>query len=113
MYMKVGPPIPAAINPPTRFTPTESRASRPEVTRTDDFYEVQREQSDRHRRQAEPEFQDGRYGFEPKDEKMDLDMDDESDSRRDNRREINGPGRDNRRLYSDDLYPQRRGRGFR
>ena len=119
--MKVGPPTPAVALPaitPVRPTPTEPRTSRSDVSRMDDYYEVQREQSDRHRRQAEPDFQDGRYGFAARDEKMDLDTDDGDDSQRDNRRDSgresqNGPGRDNRRLYSDDLYPQRRSRVFR
>ena len=121
MYMKVGPPTPVAAAPtvtPTRFTPSEPRVSRSDIARIDDYYEVQREQSDRHRRQAEPDFQDGRYGFAVRDEVMDLDMDDGDDSQQNNQRDRlretqNGAGQDNRRLYSDDLYPQRRGRGFR
>ena len=132
-------------------------------------YNIQREQSDRNRRRADPEFQDGSYGFDAKEDQIDVDMDapreaprdvprdtprdiprdiardiprdiprdeprdDRRDGRRNERRDIRynapkdvtrdrlyfdrdrdgGRARNNQRLYSDDLYPRFRGRGFR
>ena len=85
-----------------------------------DSYEGSREQSDRSRSRADPQYQDGTYGFEGPDEQMDTDMDvnDHRDFHRDDRRD-GWRGGDNRyraggprRLYSDDLYPRSRGRGF-
>lgn len=100
-------------------------------------------------RYAEPEFQDGRYGFESREEKMDVDMEEKRELVRDNRRidrysarrdgrpgygrgyqrddrrDRDSYGRENgrpyggvaapepKRLYSDDLYSNQRGRGFR
>lgn len=83
-----------------------------------DSYEFQREQSDRNRRRAEPEIQDGSYGFEPREEQIDVDMDGRRDDWRSDQRESEKPRnmartRDDRRLYSDDLYPRHRGRVFR
>ena len=125
VYMKGAPPTPAP--PPTvtqsqqippQAIPTEPKASRPDITRAEFSYDNQREYSDRNRRRADPDFQDGSYGFGARDEAMDVDMDDGSNARSDVRRDIDrsrdgrGPGRNNRRLYSDDLYPRSRGRGF-
>ena len=128
--MKGAPPTPTALPaithaqtaPPQAAIPTEPKASRPDLTPPKFSYDSQREQSDRNRRRADPEFQDGSYGFEARNDTIDVDMDDGYDNRRDVRRDIGrdrdggggGPGRNNnRRLYSDDLYPQSRGRGFR
>ena len=148
--MKMGGPTPSTTGTLVRKPPTESRAPRIDLTRNEaPSYDSQREQSDRNRRRAEPEFQDGSFGFENKDEQMDVDMGvpdepapapapvaplgsyrpDRRDDRRDGRYEAprdNGRGRpyydrdrdggrprNDQRLYSDDLYPRPRGRGFR
>lgn len=81
-------------------------------------YDYQREQSDRNRRRAEPEIQDGSYGFESKDERMDVDTDNRQIDWRNDKRESDKPrtvvrNREERRLYSDDLYPKHHGRVFR
>lgn len=81
-------------------------------------YDHQREQSDLNRRRAEPEIQDGSYGFESRDERMDVDMENHRDGWRNDQRESERSrnvvrSRDERRLYSDDLYPRHRGRVFR
>ena len=77
---------------------------------------------ERNSRRAEPEFQDGRYGFDEGDEGMDVDMDERRPPRRETvtgEREDSergrhvGRGRDDRWLYSDRFFPQSRGRGFR
>ena len=121
--MKQGGPTSPTVTPtPAPSIPSEPRAARIDPPHPEPSYDVQREQSDR-RRRAEPEFQDGSYGFDSKDDRMDVDMDDRPNSwqsarkdnvrgRDDRHRGYNGRGRDNRRLYSDDLYPPR-GRGFR
>lgn len=116
--MKGGPPTPAVLPEatPVRVAPTEPRASRSDLTRPNDTYNAQRELSDRNRRRADPEFQDGSYGFEAKEDEMDVEMTDDRNARRDDRRDVwrsrdNGVGQDSRRLYSDDLYPRPRGRG--
>ena len=127
--MKHGPPAPAPVAAPTRTVPTEPRAARPDLIRSESSYNSQREQSDRDRRRAEPEFQDGSYGFEVKDDEMDVDLDHRRDMARDtgrnNRRgagrgrdggsgrDVGNGGRVDRGLYSDDLYPRPRGRGIR
>lgn len=111
--------------PPPELPLQESLHSdsiRPEPTTPDPVrpgtYDYQREQSDLNRRRAEPEIQDGSYGFESRDERMDVDMDNRRDSWRSDQRESERPRtvvrtRDDRRLYSDDLYPRHRGRVFR
>lgn len=72
--MKTGGPSQAPAMTSMRKAPTP----RVDLTRNDEpSYDSQREQSDR-RRRADPEFQDGSYGFdekEDKDETMDVDMD--------------------------------------
>ena len=90
---------------------------RPEPVRSDPAYDSQREQSDRNRRRADPEFQDGSFGFESRDDRMDVDVDIRRDAWRVGQ-ELNDRARDSRvqndrRLYSDNLYPRPRGRGFR
>ena len=121
MYLKGGLPSttpsfsPVAAAPP-RTTPTEPRNNRKPITRTEPSYNGVG--AERNSRRADPEFQDGSYGFEARDERMDIDMDDGRDNRRDDRRELGtgrdaGRGRDVRGLYSDDLYTRSRGRGFR
>ncbi|KAL9046598.1 MAG: hypothetical protein Q9214_000605 [Letrouitia sp. 1 TL-2023] len=109
---------PAVLDPPPTQAPSEPRAARVDLTKTEPRYDAQREQSDRNRRRAEPEYQDGRYGFEPKEDRMDVDMEDRHSSRRDEPRNYGrsrdfGRPRDERRLYSDDVYTRPRGRGFR
>lgn len=95
---------------------------RADLSRPDAVYNAQREQSDRSRRRADPEFQDGSYGFDSSYDRMDVDMDDRRDSWHNDQREglrerdrarSGGLGRENRRLYSDDLYQRPRGRGYR
>ena len=124
--MKSGPPAPisAATPVPPLDAPTEPRAARPDLIRAEPSYDRQRELMDRNRRRAEPELQDGSYGFEARGDSMDIEV--ETNNRREVRRDIRhedhrvdvgrgmdyGRGRDDRGLYSDDLYP-RRGRGFR
>ncbi|KAL8785293.1 MAG: hypothetical protein Q9195_008712, partial [Heterodermia aff. obscurata] len=116
LYMKPGPP--SVIMPPLRKTPTEPRVPQVDLTRTESPYDRQREQYDRNRRRAEPEFQDGSYGFEAKSDQMDVDTDDRGDTWQDKRRDEGrnrdlGRGRNDRSLYSDNLYSRPRGRGFR
>lgn len=118
-------PAPAPIAAPTREVPTGPRATRPDLIRAEPSYNNQREQSDRDRRRAEPEFQDGSYGFDSRDDEMDVEMDDRRDVIRDTGRNDprdGGRGRDGARgretgrdasgLYSDDIY-RPRGRGLR
>lgn len=95
-----------------------SDVPRIDLTCVEPSYDTQREQSDRSRRRAEPEFQDGSYGFEPKIDRMDIDIDAGRNDRQKDPRENDGArgrgiGRDDRRLYSDDLYRRPRGRGYR
>ncbi|KAI4176283.1 MAG: hypothetical protein LQ343_001021 [Gyalolechia ehrenbergii] len=105
---------------PPRNAPSEPKAARIDLTYEENSYSKQREQSDRNRRRAEPEFQDGSYGFEKKEDRMEVDSDDRRGFYNDRQRHY-GRGRDSgrpreseRRLYSDDLYPRPpRGRGFR
>lgn len=177
--MKVGGPTLSPALAPLRKKPTEPRAPRIDLTRNPaPSYDTQREQSDRNRRRADPEFQDGSYGFDAREDVMDVDMDaprsdppvsdvphsdasrsdaprpdpprsdrlddrrdDRRDGRRDERRDerrddrrdahYNSPSdygrgrpyvdrdrdhgrpRNDQRLYSDNLYPRPRGRGFR
>lgn len=111
---------PSAPSAPARkpaVTPTV------DLSRDDNAYDSQREQYDRNRRRADPEFQDGSYGFDTKKaDDMDVDMDDRNNNRRDNwrgnrrdgdRSRNGGRGDGYRPLYSDNLYPRPRGRGFR
>lgn len=173
--MKVGGPTPSPAIAPIPEAPTEPRVPRVDVTRDPaPSYDTQREQSDRNRRRADPEFQDGSYGFDAREDVMDVEMDappsdapvskvphsdasrsdaprldaprsdrqedrrnDRRDSRRDDRREDGrdaryaapsdygrgrsyvdrgrdgGRPRNDQRLYSDNMYPRPRGRGFR
>ncbi|KAL9027678.1 MAG: hypothetical protein Q9196_003833 [Gyalolechia fulgens] len=105
---------------PPHNAPSEPKAARIDLTYEENSYSTQREQSDRTRRRAEPEFQDGSYGFEKKEDRMEVDGDDRRGFYNDRQRHY-GRGRDSgrpreseRRLYSDDLYPRPpRGRGFR
>lgn len=101
-----------------RTDPVRASVPRVDLTRGESSYDSQREQLDRVRRRAEPEFQDGSYGFEPKHDRMDVDVDDgrtgwQKDPREDERARGRGFGRDDRRLYSDDIYRRPRGRGYR
>lgn len=121
MYLKLGnssapPKAPSHDNAP-RNAPSEPKANRIDLTYEDNAYNKQREQSDRSRRRAEPELQDGSYGFEAKEDRMEVDGD-RHDSYRDSRRASGrgrnvGAPRDERPLYSDDLYRRPRGRGYR
>ncbi|KAL8728346.1 MAG: hypothetical protein Q9166_005489 [cf. Caloplaca sp. 2 TL-2023] len=122
MYMKLGktspPPKAPSHDEPPIHAPSEPKAARIDLTYEGNSYDKQREQSDRSRRRAEPELQDGSYGFEGKEDRMEVDNDDRRDSYRDAPRHF-GRGRDfaapreERRLYSDDLYRRPRGRGYR
>lgn len=108
----------APVTAPFQKIPTEPRASRPDLMRTEPSYDRQREQSDRNRRLAEPEVQDGSYGFEAKEDKMDVELEPKRDVWVDERKDVlrgrdNGRSRDERTLYSDELYSRPRGRGFR
>ncbi|KAL8943988.1 MAG: hypothetical protein Q9216_000697 [Gyalolechia sp. 2 TL-2023] len=105
---------------PPRNAPSEPKASRTDLTYEENSYSKQREQSDRNRRRAEPEFQDGSYGFEKKEDRMEVDGDDRRRFYNDRQRQYGRgrdsgrPGESERRLYSDDLYSRLpRGRGFR
>ena len=89
-----------------------------DLSRAESTYDSQREQYDRNRRRADPEFQDGSYGFNSKADEMDVDMDGRRDEWQGNQRQggrnrDSERGRDYRPLYSDNLYPRPRGRGFR
>ena len=97
-------------------------APRADLSRPDSVYNAQREQSDRSRRRADPEFQDGSFGFNSSYDRMDVDVDDRRDSWHNDQRESlregerarrGGLGREGRRLYSEDLYQRPRGRGYR
>ena len=114
--MKHGPPTP--LVPHVQNTPTEPKPATPDLFRAKPSYNGQREVSDRSRRRAEPEFQDGRYGFNSADDRMDVAMEDGRDTRGDDRRDSGrardyGRGRDDRGLYSDGMVTRPRGRGFR
>lgn len=114
--MKHGPPTPIA--PRVQSTPTEPKPMTPDLFRAKSTYDGQRETTDRSRRRAEPELQDGRYGFNSTEDRMDVAMDDERDTRGDYRRDGGqardyGRGRDDRGLYSDGMVPRPRGRNFR
>ena len=169
--MKVGGPTPSPAVVPLRKTPIEPGAPRVDLTRDPaPSYDTQREQSDRNRRRADPEFQDGSYGFDAREDAMDMDVppsdappsdvphsdaprsdaprldaprsdrrddrrDNPRDGRRDDRRDARynppndygrgrsyvdrdrdrdgGRPRNDQRLYSDNMYPRSRGRGFR
>lgn len=105
-------------NAPPHNAPSQPKAARADLTYKDNSYSAQREQSDRARRRAAPEFQDGSYGFEQKEDRMEVDNDDRRDSYYGRQRQYGrgrhvGQPREERRLYSDDLYPGPRGRGFR
>jgi hypothetical protein len=114
--MKQGPPTPVA--PRLQSTPTEPKPVTPDLFRAKSTNDGQRETTDRSRRRAEPELQDGRYGFNSTEDRMDVAMDDERDTRGDHRRDDGrardyGRGRDDRGLYSDGMVPRPRGRNFR
>ncbi|KAL8659249.1 MAG: hypothetical protein Q9226_000519 [Calogaya cf. arnoldii] len=102
---------------PPRNAPSEPKANRIDLTYEENTYNKQREQSDRSRRRAEPELHDGSYGFEAKEHRMDVDTD-RCNSYHDGPRPSGrgrdvGPPREERPLYSDDLYRRPRGRGYR
>ena len=131
-------PVPAPL---PQITPTEPRFARPAVARAEPSYNGIG--TERNGRRAEPEFQDGSHGFEAREERMDIDVDERRDERRDKWRDdtrddrlqgrrverrddrridprelgrggdYGGRGRDSRGLYSDTLYSRPRGRGFR
>lgn len=102
---------------PIRLDPIQIDTVRPEPVRSDPTYDSQREQSDRNRRRADPEFQDGSFGFQPRDDQVDVDMDDRRDAwhagREENEKARDSRLHSDRRLYSDNLYSRPRGRGFR
>ncbi|KAL8640394.1 MAG: hypothetical protein Q9228_002681 [Teloschistes exilis] len=127
LYLKTGnSPLPANVpvqdgdrSEAPRNAPSEPKAARVDLTREENAYDRQREQYDRNRRRAEPELQDGSYGFEGKEDRMEVANDDRRDSGRDRPRYSGRDGaserpRGERRLYSDDMnYRPRGGRGYR
>ncbi|MCJ1339158.1 hypothetical protein MMC09_004447 [Bachmanniomyces sp. S44760] len=127
LYLRDGPPAPAEPIPvfapastSSRPIPTAPKANRPDVSHAEPAYDYQRdrEQSDRNRRRADPELQDGSYGFGTNHDEMDVEMDDSRETRNNGRGSYlrsRDPGRGghDRGLYSDDLYRGPRGRGYR
>ena len=119
--VKQGSLIATAPPPPNQASQEPKTAQtdliHPELSRPEFSFDSQRERSDRNRRRANPDLQDGRFGFGSSDERMEVDVGerrsnwrgDQRESER--RREIDV--RDERGLYSDNLYPRPRGRGFR
>ncbi|KAL8868533.1 MAG: hypothetical protein Q9174_004928 [Haloplaca sp. 1 TL-2023] len=110
-----------SLNEPPRNAPSEPKAARIDLTNEENSYDRQREQFDRNRRRAEPEIQDGSYGFEAKADRMEVDGNENREPSRDHPRPV-GRGRagdhfrEERRLYSDDYYSRPRGprgRGYR
>ncbi|KAL9123560.1 MAG: hypothetical protein Q9217_007017, partial [Psora testacea] len=104
VYMKMGGPTPIASIPAAQRALAESQSNPIDFTRIDisPSYDSQREQTDRNRRRANPEIQDGSYGFENKEERMDVDAeapppaprgDNRRDERRDTYRDDRGPHR--------------------
>lgn len=147
-------PAPVNANLRSRQTPVEPALPAIDLTRGDTpSYSGQKEQRDYSKRRADPQYQDGRYGFDSTEDQMEVDTeapvsvnrreehrDHRRDDRRDARQDDRGDGRVNdrnytpgdfgrgrfyqgdrdsgrprndRRLYSDNLYPRSRGRGFR
>ena len=72
--MKTGPSSAGPSIAPVRKAPPEPKETPVGLTRNEPSasYDSQREQSDRQRR-ADPEFQDGSYGFAAKEDEMDVD----------------------------------------
>ena len=107
----------AAPSAPSAPAKKPSTTAHVDLSRNEPSYDSQREQYDRNRRRADPEFQDGSYGFDTKADEMEVDVDGRRDIWQDNQRgggrsRVNERNRDYRPLYSDDLYPRPRGRGF-
>lgn len=75
--MKTGGPSPSPNVAPVRRIPTGPKEPSIDLTRNESsttLFNTNREQPDRQRR-AEPEFQDGSYGFEAKEDEMEVDTD--------------------------------------
>ncbi len=72
--MKTGGPSPSPNTASVQRTPNGPAETRIDLTRTEPSasFNTDREHSDRQRR-ANPEFQDGSYGFEAKQDKMEVD----------------------------------------
>ena len=106
--MKTGGPTPISSNPTSRKVPAEPLSGATDTTQNDTtpLYDAQRERSDRGRRRADPEIQDGRYGFENTEDKMEVDGDVPPVAPRESERL-----RDRHDLYHDDRH--RNGRDFR
>ena len=106
--MKTGGPTPVPSNPTIRKTPIESPSNTMEVTRNEPTpsYDAQPERSDRGRRRANPDIQDGRYGFETTEDKMEVDGDVPPSAPRETERP-----RDRHDLYRNE--PPGNGRDFR
>ncbi|KAI9729711.1 MAG: hypothetical protein M1834_006662 [Cirrosporium novae-zelandiae] len=101
LYLKPGPPTPIA---PTRSDDLgDTMDTDVDNVQPQSAYDGQREQADRERRRAEPDIQDGRYGFGDRTDRRD----NWRDSRRDDRN-YTPRARDygSRRLYSDDVMTQ-------
>jgi len=141
IYMKQGPAartFPSTIDTTATANrpPTEPRAarldmlrsSRPEDSPIVPSYDSSRDHAGRSSRRADPEYQDGSYGFEERQGEMEVETDNRQENHYDDRRhgrqdDVQGRNmnqrRDTRRdgddrgLYSDTMYPKLRGRGFR
>ncbi|KAL8774520.1 MAG: hypothetical protein Q9209_000893 [Squamulea sp. 1 TL-2023] len=113
MHLRLGksspPPKAPSQDAPPRNAPSEPKAARVDLMYEENTYNQQREQSNQSRRRAEPQLQDGSYGFEAEEDRMEVDNDNRRDSYRDGPRHFGrgrdvGPPRVERPLYSDDLY---------
>lgn len=104
-------PVAEPIPPRLDLTdgPSPARTAPPPRADLTATYNTQREASDRSRaRRADPEIQDGSYGFQEaaaarQQDRMDVEVGEVT---------VPQPPANNGRLYSDGLY-QRRGRGYR
>ena len=96
-------PVEAHSATSTKVIPVEPKAARLDTVDPPPSYGTPRGYSDRNARRADPEFQDGSYGFDTREESMDVDMDTNRDNRGDD-------VRNDRRNYVGEEY-QDRGRG--
>ena len=140
--MKQGPPSAPPEPLPSATQTFELKPTVVEPARQDEpsNYDDKREQADRNRRKAEPDYQDGSYGFEAKDNEMEVDSEapvplgatpsaprqpnreyDRRDgrygppprtygTRYDERDRGYGRPRDDRRLYGDNMFSRNGGR---
>jgi hypothetical protein len=129
VYLKQGAPLGSqGLKSPTPASALPISKAPPSLGTDDPRPDAEyREQYERGGGRADPLFQDGRYGFTAREERMDVEADHRDgaltvDRRYDGRDDRNGyergrgdfrRGDDRRGLYSDELYPRQRGRGFR